>query len=58
MDVSDDAVFFEGTSEEGKYFVVASRLFDNASVESMKVLKEMASKKDAIPVLDRDVRPG
>jgi tetratricopeptide (TPR) repeat protein len=51
MDASEDAVFFEGVSEEGKYFVVASRLFDNASVESMKVLKEMAGKRDAIPVL-------
>ena len=51
MDVSEDAVFFEGFSEEGKYFVVASRLFDNASVESMKVLKEMAVKRNAIPVL-------
>jgi tetratricopeptide (TPR) repeat protein len=51
MDVSEDAVFFEGVSDEGKYFVVASRLFDNASVESMKVLKEMAAKRDATPVL-------
>ena len=51
MDASEDAVFFEGVSEDGKYFVVASRLFDNASIESMKVLKEMASKRDAVPVL-------
>jgi tetratricopeptide (TPR) repeat protein len=51
VDVSEDAAFFEGISEEGKYFVVASRLFDNASVESMKVIKEMATKKNAIPVL-------
>jgi tetratricopeptide (TPR) repeat protein len=51
MDVSEDAAFFEGISEEGKYFVVASRLFDNASVESMKVLKDMAVKRNAVPVL-------
>ncbi|HEY3420227.1 MAG TPA: tetratricopeptide repeat protein [Methanomassiliicoccales archaeon] len=51
MDVSEDAVFFEGISEEGKYFVVASRLFDNASIESMKILREMAAKRDATPVL-------
>ena len=51
INVSEDAVFFDGVSEEGKYFVVASRLFDNASVESMKVLKEMAVKRSAIPVL-------
>jgi len=51
MDVSEDAVFFEGVSEEGKYFVVASRLFDNASVESMKILREMAGKREATPVL-------
>ena len=51
MDVSEDAVLFEGISEEGKYFVVASRLFDNASVESMKVLKDMAVKRNAVPVL-------
>ncbi len=50
-DTSEDAVFFEGVSEEGKYFVAASRLFDNASVESMKVVKEMAVKRSAIPVL-------
>ena len=51
LDVSDEAVFFEGVSEEGKYFVCASRLFDNASIESMKVLKEMAVKRNATPVL-------
>lgn len=51
IDASEDAVFFEGISEEGQYFVAASRLFDNASVGSMKVLKEMAVKKSAIPVL-------
>ncbi len=51
IDASEDAVFFEGISEEGQYFVAASRLFDNASVGSMKVLKEMAAKRGAIPVL-------
>ena len=51
INVSEDAVFFDGVSEEGKYFVVASRLFDNASIESMKVLKDMAMKRSAIPVL-------
>jgi tetratricopeptide (TPR) repeat protein len=51
MDVSEDAVFFEGVSDEGNYFVVASRLFDNASIESMKILKEMAAKRNATPVL-------
>ncbi len=46
-----DAVQFRGESEEGRYLILASRLFDHASLSSVKRLRTMAKAEGRNPVL-------
>jgi tetratricopeptide (TPR) repeat protein len=46
-----DAVQFRGESEEGRYLILASRLFDHASLSSVKRLRTLAKAEGRNPVL-------
>lgn len=50
-EIEGDAIFFRGEGEDGKLLVMASRLFDHASLSNARRLRSLATAEGRNPVL-------